>query len=193
MAQTNSLWPLDTPAAEKPKTAAEKIEDLQTRHKEAFDKLTANLNRLPNESGFLGSKALFEMVEESTREMKSIRYGCSTLLSSLRVDAKAIKSSSSFSEEQKQELLVSADVLTKDCNLLSEKLDLAIKRLGAAYTIFPKWNRIHKAYRDLQGEAKASEVIKQQVEEYLKSYTVDDESTADDAFEEKSSQHGAEE
>lgn len=58
MAQTNSLSQLDTPAAEKPKTVAKKIDGLQTRHEEAFDILTANLNRLPKESGFLGSKAL---------------------------------------------------------------------------------------------------------------------------------------
>lgn len=177
--RANTLWQADIPMAEEPKTAAEKLKDLQSHHKNAFDRLTAGLNRLPVESEFLGSKELFNMVDESTREMKRIRSRCATLMSSLRAEAKKIKSSSSFSEEQKQELLESAETLANDCEALSKALDLAVTRLGTAYTIFPKWNQIHKSYRNLKGEAKASEVIKSNVEEYLSSFTPE----AEDAFE----------
>lgn len=173
IAQTHSILQFDTPVAEKPKTAAEKLRDLQVRHKKTFDEFTANLNRLPAETGFLGSKELFKWVDESTREMKNIRSGCVSLMGSLRAEAKSISSSSSFSEEQKKELLDAADSLAKECSELSNLLDHAIQRLAAAYTIFPKWNSVHKSYRNLQGETKASAVVKTHVEEYLKSFTPD--------------------
>lgn len=188
MAQTVSAistLAMDYPLTEAPKTATEKLADLQTRYTKAISDLTANLNRLPSEPGLLGSKALFSMVDESIREMKNIRSGCTVLMSSLRTESKTVAASSSFSEEQKQELSNAAEDLAKECTTLSKKLDLAIGRLGAAYTIFPKWNRMHKSYRNLQGDGKASGVIKAQVEEYLNSFTPEPEPSGDTARQEE--------
>jgi hypothetical protein len=179
-AQTHPMLQYDTLVAEKPKTASETLGDLQARHKKTLDEFTANLNRLPTETAFLGSKELFKWVDESTRELKNIRSGCVSLMGSLRVEAKAISPSTSFSEEQKKELLDAAESLAKECGALSDLLDHAIQRLAAAYTIFPKWNRVHKSYRNLQGETKASDVVKTEVEEYLKSFTPDPTSTPEE-------------
>lgn len=173
-AQTTSIRPVfnySTIADEAPKSAAEKLVVLESRHKQAFTQLSENVQRLPTDSSYLGSEALFEDVGESVKEMKAIRSGCKSLLNSLRAEVKTIEASSSFSDEQKKELFESAEAIAKECNTLYQKIDLSVERLGAAYTVFPKWNRVHKTYRNLKGDAKASEVIKANVEEYLKSFT----------------------
>lgn len=168
-ARESSEFSLET-ASEAPKTAAEKLQSLQNRHQQAFADLTTTLNRLHAEPDFLGTKELFANIDKSARDMKNIRAGCSSLMSSLRSELKMLTESSSFTDEQKQELKDTADAMAAECGELAGKLDLAIERLGAAYVILPKWNRIHKAYRNLQGPDKAAQQVKAQVEEYLQSF-----------------------
>lgn len=166
--------------SETPRTAGEKLQSLKDRHDQAYSGLSATLNRLPKEPDFLGTKALFTEIDESTREMKNIRAGCTSLMASVSADFKSISASPSFTYGQKQELAESAEALSMEYAELSGKLDLAIKRLGAAYTIFPGWNRIHKSYRSLQGHEKAAQQVKILVDAYLESFVPKPEPAADE-------------
>jgi len=176
-----------TEKPEPPKTSAEKLQNLQKSQDKAFSDLSAMLNKLPSEPDLLGSKDLFASIDQSDREMKKIRSACSTLSSALRSEAKTIKESSSFSDEQRLELLSSAKTLADNCAVLSGNVDHAIQRLAAAYKVIPKWKTIHHSYRNLQGDGKASEQVKAQVESYLKSFTPDPEAKAESDNGEKAS------
>lgn len=172
---------IEEPKPEPPKSSAEKLQSLQKSHDEAFAKLTATLNRIPTEPDFLGAKELFEFIDQSDREMNKLRSACASLMSSLRSEAKIIKESSSFTDEQKTELLESADAIAKDCSELSAKLGHAIQRLASSYKIVPRWKTIYRSYRNLQGEAKATEQVKSQIEAYLKSFTEEPAAASDAA------------
>jgi len=173
--------------SEPPKTTAEKLQNLQTSQDKVFSDLSAMLNKLPGEPDLLGSKDLFASIDQSDREMKKNRSACSSLMSSLRAEAKTIKDSSSFNEEQKQELLSSAKTLADNCTVLSKNVDHSIQRLATAYKVIPRWKTIHHSYRNLQGEAKASEQVKAQVDAYLKSFTPEPEAKAETDNGEKAS------
>jgi hypothetical protein len=119
----------------------------------------------------LGAKELFESIDQADREMKRIRTGCTNLMSSLRAEVKAIRDGSAFTDDQKQELLNAADAIAKDCTELSAKVNIAVQQLASSYTIVPRWRSIHRSYRNLQGDAKASEQVKVQIDAYLNSFT----------------------
>lgn len=167
----STLSYIDEPKPEKPKTTTEKLQILKTDHEAAFSKISGILNKIPTQPDLLGAKELFDSIDEADREMKRIRKGCTYLMSSLRSEAKAIRDGSAFTDDQKQELLSAADAIAKDCTELSAKVDLAIKQLAASYTVVPRWRSIHRSYRNLQGDAKASEQVKVQIDAYLNSYT----------------------
>lgn len=166
------------PKPEPPKTTSEKLQGLQKSYEDAFASLSSILNKLPEEPEQLGSKGLFDQVDQSDREFKRIRSACSAVMSTLRSDAKTIKASSYFTEEQKQELTASAESLAKECADLSTMLDVAVQRLASAYSVLPRWKTIYRSYHNLQGEAKAAEQIKAQIEAYLHSFNAEQEVTS---------------
>ncbi len=161
----------DARKAETAQTSPEKLKSLQDRYNTAFAEFSTKIGDLSKNPALLGTKELFEIVDQTDREMKSIRSGCSSLLNSLQTESKAIKKSSYFSEDQKNELVESSESQIKECFTLSNMLDLAIQRLSEAYKCFPKWNRIHNTFRNLQGKDRASEVIKENVDQYIGSFS----------------------
>lgn len=170
LTQTDSETEVEKP---KPKTTADKIQDLQKGYDDAFTEFSTLLNRLSTESNLLGSKELFSSVDKTDREMKKVRTLNNSILGALRTQTKNIQASKTFTEEQKQELTQSAEEHINSSTELSTKLDAAIKQLATAYAVFPRWKTIHNSYLSLQGEEKAADQVKAQVDEFLNGFTAE--------------------
>ena len=191
--QDSSAFASQELKTESPKTSPDRLKDLKQREEKAFSQLAAMLNRLPGEPELLGTNKLFKYIDQSDRDMKQIRTGCASLLRTLRTEVATIENSTYFSDDQKQELSDSAEALATDCAELSSKLDLAVQRLAAAYTVLPRLNKIHKAYHNLQSRDKAAGQVKVKVQDYLKSFSPEPESqTEHDSGQESSSSVNAE-
>ncbi len=167
------LWePKSTePKTPEPKTPGEKLERLKARHKKAFDELSKLLRDLPEKPEQLGSKELLTQIEAQDKEMKSVQADCKTIRTELTASWESIKEGNTFTDDQKKELLASANELDKNCYELSVTVDLAVQQLSKALTTVANWKKTHSSYLSLQGPEKAAEQVKSKVDAYIAEFT----------------------
>lgn len=172
MAQAQSDGDSDTPA-----TTRMRVENIQSRHDKALADLVATFERIAKEPQLISSKEVVDAIDLGDRTLKSTKAGCDAILTSLRAEAKTIKSESSFSDDQKTELLATTENLNAKCEDLAKRTAATIQHLEGAYKAMGKWRKIYKTYLNLDGETKANEQLKTSVQEFVKGLT-----PAPDAF-----------
>jgi len=165
------FYQTDTTSQTAPQTAPEKLGALSARYDKAMSEFSSLVGRLPQEPYMLGSQQLFDQIDVADREFKQVRSKLINLLTKLEVQQTKISKSSYFSDEQKKELIDASKNLVQQGEELKTKIEAGVKSLSRSYKVFQTWKRIHNTYNDLNGSAKAAEILKQHIDDYMKSFT----------------------
>lgn len=157
--------------AEAPPTTKMKVESLQARHDKIITDLQTLFGRIAKDATLISSKETVEAIEQGDRELKNTRSALATVVASLRTESKAITAEPSFSDDQKTELLAAVEAMITKCDELTARTTVAINHLQGAYKVMPKWRKIHRTYRNLDGEANAAKQLETSVTEFVKGLT----------------------
>lgn len=163
-----------TPVAaevEAPATLRVRVEHMQTRHKNAVTELTGTFERLAADPSLISSKEVVEAIDLGDRALKNTKATCGSILKTLRTKAKSIESESSFTDEQKTELLAAAESMIAKTEEVVAQCSATITHLEGAYKAMGQWRTIYRTYLDLDGEEKAREQLKVSVDEFIAGLT----------------------
>lgn len=159
--------------AEAPPTIRVRVENLQVRHDKALAELQALFDRIARDPALISSKESVDAIDEGDRTLKNTKVAIASTIAVLKSEAKTISGESSFTDEQKTELVAAVDAMTTKCNELTARTSVAITHLEGAYKEMAKWRKIHKTYNNLDGEAKALEQLKSSVDAFSKGLTAE--------------------
>ncbi len=164
---------LNDGSSEQPTTIQTKVENVRTRQDAAIAELVSVFNRVSTQPELISSKEVVDAIDQGDRALKSTKAACDAIQVTLRSEAKTITGETSFSEDQKAELLAAVEALITKSTELSARSVATAKHLSGAYTEMKKWRKIYKSYLNLDGQAKANERLKASVQEYTKGLTAE--------------------
>jgi hypothetical protein len=157
--------------SEEPPTTKMRVENVRRRHTEVIAELTSAFGRIPNEPKLISSKELIDAIDQGDRAMKRTKTACDAIRDTLRGESKTIKAETSFSDDQKVELLAAVDTMAGECDQLAAQTVATLKHLDGAYKAMAKWRKVYKTYLDLDGAAKAGNQLKTAVDDYVQGLT----------------------
>ncbi len=166
-----SMGQYEASHVEAPATLRMRVERMQTRQSTAVQELVGTFERLAKDPTLISSKEIVDAIDQGDRSLKNTMSACGSLLTSLRAKAKLIAADPSFSDDQKSELLKAVESMMGQVEASAAQCALTIERLEGSYKAMAKWRTIYKTYLDLDGETKANEQLKTQVDEYVKALT----------------------
>lgn len=159
--------------SEQPTTIQTKVENVRIRQDSAIAELVSVFQRVSTQPELISSKEVVDAIDQGDRALKNTKAACDAILSALRSEANAISGETSFSDEQKAELLEAVESLITKSNELSARSVATAKHLNGAYNEMKKWRKIHKTYLNLDGQTKAMERLKVSVDEFTKGLTAE--------------------
>ncbi len=158
---------------EAPPTIRVRVENLQIRHDKAIADLQALFGRIAQDPTLISSKEAVDAIDQGDRALKNTKVAIASTIAALKSEAKTISGESSFTDDQKTELVAAVDAMITKCNDLTARTSVAVTHLGGAYKEMIKWRKIHKTYLNLDGETKALEQLKSSVDEFTKGLTAE--------------------
>ena len=167
--------------AEAPPTTRMRVENIQVRHDKAIADLQTLFARIAKDSALVSSKEAVDAIDQGDRILKNNKTAIASVLASLRSESKSITAESSFTEDQKAELLAAVEAMITKCDDLSARTTVAVDHLSGAYKEMARWRKIHKAYRNLDGDANAGKQLEAAVKDYVKGLTAEPKAPADEA------------
>lgn len=164
--------PADAPV-EAPATLRMRVENMETRHKNAVTELTSLFERLAADPSLISSKEAVEAIDVGDRALKNTKATCASILKTLHAKAKAIEAEPSFTEDQKSELKAAVEAMITQTESVIEQSSVTISHLEGSYKAMGKWRTIYRTYLDLDGEDKARTQLKTSVAEFIEGLSAD--------------------
>ena len=159
--------------SEQPTTIQTRVENVRIKQDAAIAELVSVFKRVATQPELISSKEVVDAIDQGDRALKTTKAACDAIQVTLRSEAKTISGETSFSEDQKAELLAAVEALNAKSAELSAQSVATAKHLSGAYTEMKKWRKVHKTYLNLDGQTKALERLKASVDEYTKGLTVE--------------------
>jgi hypothetical protein len=159
--------------SEQPTTIQARVENVRIRQDSAIAELVSVFSRVSTQPELISSKELVDAIDQGDRALKNTKAACDAILTTLRSEARTISGETSFSEDQKAELLESVEALIAKSEELSARSVATAKHLNGAYNEMKKWRKIHKTYLNLDGQTKALGQLKSSVDEFTKVLTAE--------------------